>query len=123
MRFRAGKLVVSQQFKNLVEARDLWLNAGNAFLGDNAIADTPHCRYCSPHRVVGPDHSRNTGVPVCRGRCSVVFRWNNHDRQAVLPGACEREDLLGGALARVNEDCVSARRGVGLARLMASSIP
>lgn len=48
-RFRAGKLVVSQQFENLVEARDLWLNAGNAFLGDNATADTPHCRYCGPH--------------------------------------------------------------------------
>lgn len=48
-RFRAGKLVVSQQFENLVEARDLWLNTGNAFLGDNATADTPHCRYCGPH--------------------------------------------------------------------------
>lgn len=48
-RFRAGKLVVSQQFENLVEARDLWFNAGNAFLGDNATADTPHCRNCGPH--------------------------------------------------------------------------
>lgn len=124
-RFRISEFVVTEQLEDLIERRNRGLNAGTTLLSDDATADLSHCRYCSPHGVVGPDHCGNVSPAICRHRGSIVLRWNDHDRQLVLPGARKREDLVCGGSSRVNEDrigsCVSI--GVGARNCVVNSVP
>ncbi|MGY4174752.1 hypothetical protein ACVIHH_000043 [Bradyrhizobium sp. USDA 4518] len=64
--------------------------------------------------MIGPDDRGDACFPIFRGRCSIVLRWNEHNRQLVPQRVRARKDLIRAALPGVNKNSISTRIRVSM---------